>query len=349
MSQLSKKLSELEKKRRKKSTAQYLTVALIVLGSFAAYYIITFDNHVQSQETIAKNIKTIEEKRGLLVAEEKRTKEEQGNIQEIYTTNRHNLEDIQEALAELKASEKSRKKLDKINDIISKVDNLHRFNSDEITIIFESVEMNMIPYVKPEENIENFASKILRNINDSLSIKSNNSQDSLIKMPNTLYYGSLVTTSYIDSLTRDLLSKGIQIEYFAPFKNDSTNSQKEKSIKLVYLDYNSIANKNNDFYIRMYSYNPNPTDKKTIENTLAHQEYNYQVFPDWIKKPSFFSNVPTVVYYDDKSEKKAKELAKILSDDLPDGIDFVTRKGSGYGISDKEKRNLLIIHYLSSK
>jgi hypothetical protein len=344
MSQLSKKISELEKKRRRKSTAQYLTVALIVLGAFAFYYIVTFDNQVKSEQTIEANIKIIEEKKGKLIAEEKKTIEEKGNIQEIYSTNRYYLEEIQKALDEIKASESSRKKRTKIDDLIAKVNNLHRFNSDEVTIVFESVEMNMIPYVEPEDSIQDFASKVLQNI----KTPSGPSMNTVPKKPNTLYYGSLITTSYIDSLSKDLMSKGIEIEYFAPFKNDENSYQNEKSIQLLYVDYNNIVAKNDDYHIRLYSYNPNPANKKIIENTLTNQKYNFQVFPDWVKKPTFFSDVPTVLYYDDNVKKEAEELAKILSNDLPDGIDFVARKGEGYGISDKEKRALLIIQYLAT-
>lgn len=349
MSQLSEKISEIEKKRRRKETVQYITLALIVLGAFAFYYIITWDTQIESEQTIVEKQQEINKKKATVGSLEKSKNEEQGNIEEIRATNRKYIKQLEEALREVKAKGGLNKKGEIIIDnILLKIDSVYYFNSDDVTIQFGSNTMKASPYSISEDSLGNFISNTLKSIPnpDGAGVTTNSDLDKV----NTLYYGSLVTTSYIDSLSKDLESKGIHIERIEPFKRNENGIRNEKSIKLDYIKYtDSVAKKNDDYHIRMYAYKPNPENKKIIENTLIQNNYNFQLFPDWVKKPSFFSSVPTVLYYDEASKKEAEELAKILSNDLPDGVDFTIRQGNGYGVSEAEKKTLLIIHYLPNQ
>jgi hypothetical protein len=95
-------------------------------------------------------------------------------------------------------------------------------------------------------------------------------------------------------------------------------------------------------YIRMYSYNPDLKVKKSIIETLQRQKYRVKVYPDWSRKPSFFSKKSTILYYSSKTRKRAERLQVILN---KSGFKFNLLKGSRLGISKNQIENTFIIHY----
>jgi hypothetical protein len=97
------------------------------------------------------------------------------------------------------------------------------------------------------------------------------------------------------------------------------------------------------YNIRMYSYNPDPKRKKVLIAILKQENYAVKVYPDWSKKPSFFSSSATILYYSDKTRKAAERLSGILAKKA--NFKFKISKGAGLGISEKEKQNTFIIHY----
>jgi ribosomal protein L17 len=109
-------------------------------------------------------------------------------------------------------------------------------------------------------------------------------------------------------------------------------------------DISKMKGQSNGFYIRLYSFKPDVSTKRRISSALSKAGYSVKVYPDWETKPDFFANTPTVLYYDRSTKDEANNIAKQLAKNFR--IKFKVTQGAGFGISEKEKKNTFIIHYL---
>lgn len=176
---------------------------------------------------------------------------------------------------------------------------------------------------------------------------------------NTIWYGADVNKDEVFQLVDHLLGIGVHIKNVKEFDNPSTKGWKNEAIEIGYenvatttkdvtqsdiLKYKSV-NTNDKYTVRFYSYNPDEKKKRYLASFIKKYNYNLKIYPDWKKKPDFFSNSPTIFYYSDKSKTEAEKLKNTLNK-ANLGIQFETQRGSGYGISKSELDNTLIVHYM---
>ncbi|QHI34676.1 hypothetical protein IMCC3317_00190 [Kordia antarctica] len=176
---------------------------------------------------------------------------------------------------------------------------------------------------------------------------------------NTIWYGADVNKDEVFQLVDHLLKIRVHIKNVKEFDNPSTKGWKSQAIEIGYenvatttkvvtqsdlLKYKSV-NTNDKYNVRFYSFNPDEKAKRSLASFIKKYNYNLKIYPDWKKKPSFFSNSPTIFYYSDKSKIAARELRdKLNKTGL--GVKFTTQRGSGYGISKSELDNTFIVHYM---
>ena len=190
-----------------------------------------------------------------------------------------------------------------------------------------------------QEMVEELNAKNLNTI-DSLNSIATSKYDSIQKELNK-YKNNIEKTAALKSIysaeqnskkiTTEIQNARVQQYYKKPVLTNDT----EISITTQKIDQS--------VYIRMYSYNPDPKIKKSLIEIFQQQKYRVKVYPDWSKKPSFFSNNSTILYYSSKTKQSAERLQMILN---RSGFKFNISKGSGLGISEKERQNTLIIHYM---
>lgn len=176
---------------------------------------------------------------------------------------------------------------------------------------------------------------------------------------NTIWYGADVNEDEVYELVDHLLKIGVRIKNIKEFDNPKTKGWKSEAIEIGYegvpattksvtqrdlLKYKS-GNNNNKFNVRFYSYNPDEKKKRYLALFIKKYNYNLKMYPDWKKKPSFFSDSPTIFYYSDKSRAAAEKLKNTLNKTSL-GIKFKTQRGNGYGISKSELDNTFIVHYM---
>lgn len=176
---------------------------------------------------------------------------------------------------------------------------------------------------------------------------------------NTIWYGAVVNKDEVFQLVDHLIGIGVHIKNVKEFDNPKTKDWKSEAIEIGYervatttkdvtqndlLKYKS-GNNNNKFNVRFYSYNPDEKKKRYLALFIKKYNYNLKIYPDWKKKPSFFSDSPTIFYYSNKSRAEAEKLKNTLNKTNL-GIKFETQRGSGYGISKSELDNTFIVHYI---
>jgi hypothetical protein len=176
---------------------------------------------------------------------------------------------------------------------------------------------------------------------------------------NTIWYGADVNKDEVYQLVDHLLKIGVRIKNIKEFDNPSTKVWKSEAIEIGYegvvvttksvtqrdlLKYKS-ENNNNKFNVRFYSYKPDEKKKRYLALFIKKYNYNLKMYPDWKKKPSFFSSSPTIFYYSEKSKAAAEKLKNTLNKTNL-GIKFKTKLGNGYGISKSELGNTFIVHYM---
>ena len=164
---------------------------------------------------------------------------------------------------------------------------------------------------------------------------------------NTLYYGENVKKTYVNHLFKALNASGAGIIDSMPFISAPGFEWKKNAIEIGFEKPTSTTNENAKLFIRVYSFKPQKGIKDKILNKLEAKGYQVKLFSDWKKeKPSFFSDESTVLYYNKANRAKANAIAKTLSKTT--GINFQTRMGGGYGVTEQEKKVLFIIHYNGS-
>ncbi|EDP95036.1 hypothetical protein U8527_08405 [Kordia algicida OT-1] len=175
---------------------------------------------------------------------------------------------------------------------------------------------------------------------------------------NTVWYGSDVNKSELSVLVNSLKNSGVAIKNIKEFDNPRTSGWKSKAIEIGYeavrpnktqltkseQEILRVSNNNIKYNVRFYSYKPNERIKNQLTTLIKKENYSITVYPDWKEKYAFFSNEPTVFYYDKNIKDIAEKLASTLSDQVS-GVTFNVKLGNGYGIKAAEKKNTFIIHY----
>jgi len=198
----------------------------------------------------------------------------------------------------------------------------------------KEVNFAILEYQKKEKEFINIKLDIIDSLNVIATFKIDSIQKELNKLQNNRI--NYVALKSINSAEKDLKKISSEIK-------NAKISRGYRYIKSVSTDNPVLLSENRTYYIRMYSYNPEPKIKKSLIKTLQQQKYRVKVYPDWSKKPSFFSKSSTILYYSSKTKKAAEKLQMILK---KSGFKFNILKGSGLGISEKEKENTFIIHYM---
>lgn len=175
---------------------------------------------------------------------------------------------------------------------------------------------------------------------------------------NTVWYGSDVNKVELSALVNRLKNNGVRIKNIKEFNNPRTSGWKSKAIEIGYeavrpnktqltqseQEILRVDNNNIKYNVRFYSYKPNEKIKNQLTTLIKKENYSVTVYPDWKEKYAFFSNEPTVFYYDKNTKDIAEKLASTLSDRVR-GVTFNVKFGNGYGIKADEKKNTFIIHY----
>lgn len=192
----------------------------------------------------------------------------------------------------------------------------------------------------------------------SLNLKSVSNDNGRYKV-NTIWYGSDVNKAEVYKLIQGLKGVRVSIKNMKRFDEKSGYQWKRGAIEIGYepvkptktsLTTSEVAplrvnNNNIKYNVRFYSFNPNKRVKNKLAILIKKENYRLKLYPDWEKKPSFFANVPTVFYYNKDTKDVAEKLAATLSDQIK-GVTFKVQYGNGYGITEKEKKNTFLVHYM---
>jgi hypothetical protein len=249
---------------------------------------------------------------------------------------KNTLESFQQELLEIKSVARGNP------EVIQRIDDL----KDKInTMIAKTVDTVIVRYYKRKADgdiIENTIKQI-----DTPYYYIHHKEvygDDGSKSVNTLYHGKNLKKSYVDYLFNTLRKNGAGITRKQPFISAPGFEWKENAIEIGFEKPTSTTNENAKLFIRVYSFKPQRGIKEKVLNKLEAKGYQVKLFSDWQKeKPSFFSDQSTVLYYNRANKAKADVIAKTLLKTT--GIDFQTKMGGGYGVTDKEKKVLFIIHY----
>jgi hypothetical protein len=159
---------------------------------------------------------------------------------------------------------------------------------------------------------------------------------------NTMYVGKNVDKAIVEILQKRFNEKGIKLK-LAEFVSGKGFEWKKSAIEIGFEPTPDGLNKNANTYVRIYSYAPKPRIKKMIADKFGAKGFQVRVFPDWEKKPSFFSDRTTILYYDKANAVKANIMAKWLA--KLTSVSFSTKMGNGLGVSAEDRKDLFIIHY----
>ncbi len=230
-------------------------------------------------------------------------------------------------------------------EVIQRIDHL----KDEInTIILKTTDTIIVRYYKRIADGDVIEKTIQQIDNPYYNIDYKDVYgDDGSKSVNTLYYGKNVKKPYVDHLFKALNDSGAGTIDSMPFISAPGFEWKKNAIEIGFEKPTSTTNENAKLFIRIYSFKPKRGIKTKVLNKLEAKGYQVRLFSDWLKeKPSFFSDESTVLYYNRGNKAKADVIAKTLLKTT--GIDFQTKMGGGYGVTNEEKKVLFIIHYNGS-
>lgn len=313
MSDFDTKMQELETKR-KRSNRGIISIIVIGLMVFAGLYLNSLRVEGLKQEQAREDGELLMEQQTKLVVEDSLRKE---------------LARVQGKLEKIKIAATDN------NDLADELDKLD----------IELDRKNVIPVHyykrKKDKDVVYDVLKSIPNVNFELQlveVYGDGGEHSV----NTLYVGEDVDSKAVAILQRTLQSKGMKLNQ-EPFVSIRGFEWKKKAIEIGYERDPSIPNKNAKTYVRLYCYAPNEIVKKKIEGKLGAKGYQVRVFPDWEKKPSFFSDKTTLLYYDKSKLQEAQLMSRWLT--KLTGVSFSTKMGAGLGVSAEDRKNLFIIHY----
>ena len=261
---------------------------------------------------------------------------------------------VKEAIQQVKAEINEIKFSRQVNKTVRK-----KIDSIEVKLkTIESIaDRIIVRYYKrkaDEEHVEQ-AIKSISKPNFCLHYSDVPNDNGTIKV-NALYYGKNVNENHIKLLKKSLTKNKVDIKYIKPFVSAKGFEWKQDAIEIGYEKQTSTTNENAKLHVRIYGFKSNKKIKYAIRNKLEAKGFQVKLYPDWSKKPSFFSNESTVLYYNKPNKDKAMSIAKTLTDltrkgsNLIDGVtEFKVKIGVGYGVSEDEKKELFIVHYNGSK
>jgi hypothetical protein len=248
------------------------------------------------------------------------------------------LEGFQQELLEIRTAARGN------YEVIQRIDNL----KDKINnIIAKTVDTVIVRYYKRKADGD-VIEKAIKQIDTPyyyIHLKEVYGDDGS-KSVNTLYHGENVKKNYVDYLFNTLKKSGAGITKKQPFISAPGFEWKKNAMEIGFEKPTSTTDENAKLIIRIYSFKPQRKIKYQIQNKLEAKGYQVKLFLDWKEKPSFFSNKPTIIYYNKANKAKAETMAKILLKTTE--VDFDTSVGYGYGVKEEEKKVLFIIHYNGS-
>jgi len=199
----------------------------------------------------------------------------------------------------------------------------------------EETNFTIIEYQEKEKEFINIKLDIIDSLNTIATFK----MDSIQKLLNKLQKNqtNYVALKSINSAGKDLKNIALEI------KNAKTTKRYDYN-RPVSTDNPVLSTVNKTYYIRMYSYKPDPDIKKKLIKIFQQQKYRVKMYSDWTYRPKFFSKSSTILYYSSKTKKQAEDLQMLLKRGY--GLNFEISKGTGLGISEREKQNTFIIHYM---
>lgn len=102
-----------------------------------------------------------------------------------------------------------------------------------------------------------------------------------------------------------------------------------------------------DYSVTLVSFGYSASDYGKLWVAIAEIGFTTHVYvvPDQ-RRPSWVASDPTVFYYNDNNLKIAQDLADTLRQITND--DFEVQKGGGYSVTDEQKENSIIVHYVNN-
>lgn len=244
-----------------------------------------------------------------------------------------------------------RRELQRVNVKLNKIEQATQRNETFATQI-ENLQIdfskeNVIPvyYYQREKDGNNILDVLENSTNPIYQTEIVKVYDDKGELPvNTLYVGTAVNKEYVRKLLEELKAAGIPLKE-EEYVSGKGTQWKDRALEIGFERNPMTPNQNSKIQVRLYSYKPDnrAMTKKKIESKLGAKGYQVRVFPDWPKKPSFFSDRNTIFYYKKTNEKQADSIREIV--EKVTGLQFSTMLGNGLGVADNEKEEVFIIHY----
>lgn len=129
--------------------------------------------------------------------------------------------------------------------------------------------------------------------------------------------------------------------------NDSLINLLNESNKMQESRVQNIIQKadNSKYLITMHSLKPDKKIQKKIIYALNYEGYSAIKGMDIDRRTNWISTKSTVLYYTEASQKKAEQIASIIS--KATGVEFETKRGAGLGVGKGEESWTFFIHYVN--
>ena len=226
-------------------------------------------------------------------------------------------------------------------------------------ISYKVDEKTIVQYYQCKGDNAKVINTVKRLDNFNLSVRQPNANYPSAAGSNTVWYGKNVDKEEVYELVKSLKNQNVAIKNIIPIPDTKENMERQNMIAVGYkrtsntkavdeikIDPNRVrvTSLNRAYTVRFYSYNPNEKVKNNLLDILKKENYKVKNYPEWRTKPSFFANTPTIFYYDKGTKNIAEKLAVTMSKHAQ--VRFKVAFGDGYGISNSEEKNTLIVHYL---
>lgn len=325
MNEIQNKILEIESRNRKLKIV-YILVGVLILLVFAV-------NNILRTREEKKKVHLLELERK---DEERLNKKREDSIKKYVTKVNNELELIEKSNAS-KSIEKS------ISTVKTSIYNISKIVADTTIIRYYKriADGNSVISTIDSINSPNFKINTKEVENDGGEFRVN-----------AIYYGKDVKKNYVNLLKERLMNNNVKIKYVQPFESAKGYEWKSSSIEIGYKQNKEESVKlslpDNRYCVSMYCYKPNERIREKIISYLNSKiEYDLTTYPDWDKKPTFFSSNPTIFYYDKSTKPKAESLKNQLNNELKAyGVKFTAEKGAGLAVSSEEKKDTFIIHYI---
>lgn len=328
MEEIDEKLRKIEAKNRTLRIWNVVTVLALLL---VVLFVFTKNNEVinENEEITVEN-----EKKNIEHESELRNVQSEFDNQKDYT--HQELETIKEELNQILSTTQNTNTKRALTHLSRQVDTLSM-----LTLVSDTID---VYYFKRRAD-GGIVERTLKSLNFAqYNLVRKTPGQNREMQNNTVYYGRLVRRSVVDTLVQNLRKNGLEIYEVKPFFMGY--KYKDNSIEIGYEKVNENTKRNSKYNIKLYSYRPDVIVKNKIATSLVDEGFHVNVLPDKNKKLSFFSDVPTILYYKSGNRGKAMAIARGLKEKT--GIKFQVREDKGLGVSEKEKNRLFSIHYIGN-